>query len=99
MPESFVARLVRDLRRRADELDAERAAIDRALRVLDIQEPQQHPRELRVALIESLAAAPGTRASFLALGFNVSAAAVKAELHELEKSGAVVKSGLGWRLA
>jgi hypothetical protein len=94
-----VATLIRDLRCRLGELDAERAAIGRALRVLDAHNARQRPRDLGAALIDGLAAVPGSRASFLALELGVSAATAKTKLHELERSGDVVKRGLGWELA
>src|SRR4051794_19896048 len=99
MPEDFMADLIGDLRHRLDEIDAEKVAIGRALRALEGPQPRQPRQQLRAALIEGLRATPGSRASFLALAFGVSAASVKAELHALERSGDVVKAGLGWRLA
>ena len=99
MPDDFIASLIADLRRRLDNLEAEKAAIGRALRALEGRKARGPRRELRAALIEGIRASPGSRASFLALEFGVSATTVTAELRKLEESDEVIKRGLGWELA
>jgi hypothetical protein len=99
MPSNFVPTLIGDLRRRLDELEAERAAITRALSVLEVGESRSGRRDLQALLIESIRASPGSRGSFLALEFGVSATTVAGQLRKLEQSGSVVKRGLGWELS
>lgn len=99
VPDDFIATLIADLRRRLDVIEAEKAAIGRALRALEGRKARGPRRELRGALIKGIQASPGSRASFLALEFGVSASTVTAELRELEASGEVIKRGLGWELA
>jgi hypothetical protein len=99
VPGDFVATLIDDLRSRLDELNAEKVAISHALRALEGSKPQAPRRDLRAALIASIGASPGSRASLLALEFGVSTTAVTAHLRTLEQSGDVVKRGLGWELS
>jgi DNA-binding transcriptional ArsR family regulator len=96
MADDFVAVLIEDLRSRLEELEAERAGIKRALRALEHRTSRHGRRDLEGLLIESIRASPGSRASFLALEFGVSASTVAAHLRKLEQSGSVVKRGLGW---
>jgi len=95
----FVAALIGDLRRRLDELDAEKGAVTGALRALEARESRRGRRDLDAVLIESIKASPGSRASFLALEFGVSPTTVAGHLRKLEQGGVVVKCGLGWELS
>jgi DNA-binding MarR family transcriptional regulator len=99
VPDDFVASLIADLRRRLDEIEAERGAIGRALRGLEGRKARRPRRELRAALVEGIGASPGLRASFLALELGLSTSIVTGELRKLEESGEVIKRGLGWELA
>jgi hypothetical protein len=99
MDNEFITKLIDDLRKRRKEIDAEKAAITSALRVLEDRKRRSRRRDLRSALLESLAASPGSRASLLALEFAVSTTDVLALLLDLERAGEVVRSGLGWQLA
>ena len=98
MPRDFVGTLIADLQRRLEELETEKAAITRALRVLEGRKPRATRLDLRAALIQSIGACPGSRASFLALEFSVSTSTVMTHLRMLEQSGSIVKRGLGWDL-
>jgi hypothetical protein len=97
--DDFIARLIGDLRRRLDDIETERTAITRALRALEPRKSRVPRRDLRAALVTAIEGSPGSRASFLALEFGVSTAAVTAELRALEQTGEVVKRGLRWELA
>jgi DNA-binding transcriptional ArsR family regulator len=99
MPGDFVTVLSADLRRRLRDLEAETAAINRALRVLEAREPRTDRRDLHAVLIDSIRDSPGSRVSFLALEFGISPETVTAHLRELEQSGAVVKRRLGWEVS
>jgi hypothetical protein len=99
VPDDFVASLIADLRDRVADIEAEKAAIGRALRALEGRKARRPRRELRAALVEGIGASPGSRASFLALEFGLSTSTVTAELRKLEESGDVIKRGLGWELA
>ena len=98
MPADFVATLIADLQSRLEELETEKGAITRALRALEGRKPRTARLDLAAALIQSIGASPGSRASFLALEFSVSTSTVVAHLRKLEQSGSVVKRGLGWEL-
>lgn len=99
MSGEFVTGLVGDLRNRLVELEAEKGAITRALRVLEPRESRGRRRDLQTLLIERIQAFPGSRASLLALEFGVSPTIAAAQLRKLEQSGLVVKRGLGWELS
>jgi hypothetical protein len=101
MENEFVTKLIEDLRKRREELEGERTAITAALRALEgaPRRRGQRQRDLPSALVQSLAASPGSRASLLALEFGLSPAVVSLHLQDLERSGKIVKQGLGWRLA
>ena len=96
--DDFLPSLIRDLRYRLDEIEAERAAIAGALHALEGPKRRRSRRDLCAALVDALAASPGSRASFLALEFGVCAATVTDDLLRLERNGEVVKRGLGWEL-
>jgi hypothetical protein len=93
-----VATLVAELRTRLSELDEERVAITRALRVLEPKPPPRSARSLDALLIERLRTSPASRASFLALDLRIDVAAVTAALQALERKGTVTRAGLGWKL-
>ena len=99
MENEFVTKLIQDLRKRREELEGEKAAITAALRALEGVPRRSRQRDLRSALVQSLAASPGSRASLLALEFGLSPAVVSLHLQDLERSGEIVKQGLGWGLA
>jgi hypothetical protein len=94
----FVPTLISELRARLSEIEAERVAITRALRVLEPEPPHRRTRPLDVLLIERLRISQGSRASFLALDLNVDIAVVTAALHLLERNGEVARAGMGWEL-
>jgi len=99
MSDDFVRTLVAELRGRLDELEAERGAIERALRELERGKTPAKRLDLPAALLKSIRSSPGSRGSFLALEFGVSIAAVTTQLRRLEERGQVVKRGQGWDLA
>ena len=84
----FSASLVNSLRQRLEEIDAEKGAIKRALRVLE-KRPTAGSRngELSSRLLESLTTSPGARSSLLALEFGVEPTLVTALLGDLEARG------------
>ena len=84
MPDDAVPTLIAKLRTRLDDLEAEKLAITRALRALEGPKRRSPRLNLRAALIESIAASPGSSASLLALEFGVSASTVAAHLREFE---------------
>jgi DNA-binding transcriptional ArsR family regulator len=98
VPDEFITTLIGGLRDRLDELEAEKGAIKRALRVLEPHKSRGRRRDLQTLLIESIKAFPGSRASFLALEFGISPATAVRQLRALEQSGLVEKRGLGWAL-
>lgn len=94
-----MSRLVADLRARREFLEAERSAIDEALRVLDppVRESRRPPLKGRV--LAELTASPGARGSHIALALGVDPDQVSAELEHLMRQGEVSRSGLGWEVA
>lgn len=96
----FSANLVGSLRQRLKEIEAEKGAITRALRVLEVRSPASSRNgDLTSGLLESLKTSPGARSSLLALEFGVETALVAALLGDLEARGTVVRHGLGWELS
>jgi hypothetical protein len=96
---SIIPVLRRQLVQRIEELDAERAAICRALRVLapEPAKPTQDLLEHRV--LKQIAEEPGVRASMLALHLSVAQGRVLNVLRELEGAGTARREGLGWSAA
>jgi DNA-binding transcriptional ArsR family regulator len=99
MPDDFMANLIEDLEGRLKDLETEKAAITRAVRALEGRKPRADRVNLQARLIERIRTSPGSRTSFLALEFGVTASTVATHLRKLEQSGAVVKRGLGWELS
>jgi hypothetical protein len=96
--DQFVPTLISELRARLSELENERLAITRALRVLEPMPSRRRTRSLDKRLLEQLRASPGSRASLLALEFGMDVAVVTAALGGLEKDGEAARAGMGWEV-
>src|SRR4051812_39925285 len=98
----FVPALRRSLQARLDDLNAERQVIKRTLAVLDDRPRRTRPRGTagdtgsHQTLLDHIRAAPGTRASMLAMVTGREPETIERELRELEQRGQVRRTGLGW---
>jgi DNA-binding transcriptional ArsR family regulator len=94
---SIVPTLSRDLCRRLAQIEFERHAIRRALIALEGSTRARIRRVSATVVLEAVRKDPGVRGTMLALKLEVAPEVVNLHLQELENSGLVEKSRLGWR--
>lgn len=95
---TFVPNLQGELEGHLARLEQEARAVRRALKALEGPGVRERGEAaIPRSVVSALVAAPGTRASVVALHLGRSVEIVREELQRLEREGAVARDGLGWR--